>query len=59
MQQFNMFYLLKGLRKLSSKENYENHFQRLLPFIITIVNIYFHFFILILIIYYLFLLLLF
>ena len=39
MQQFNMFYLLKDLRKLSCKDN---RFQRLLPFIIIVVIVYFH-----------------
>ena len=54
MQQFNTFYLLKDLRKLSCNKNHVNHFQRFLPVIITIVIICSIFFIFILIIYYLF-----
>ena len=37
MQQFNMFYLLKDLRKLSCKEYHENHNQQFFIFIIIIV----------------------
>ena len=58
IQQFNMFYLVKYLRKLSCEENHENHFPRFLPFIFIIAIIHSHFLIFILIIYYLLLLLL-
>ena len=44
MQQFNMFSVLEDLRKLSCKENHENHFQRFLPFIIINLIIHFHLF---------------
>ena len=45
MQQFNTFYLLKDLRKLSCNQNDVNHFQRFLPVIVIslfILIFYFH-----------------